>query len=277
MRVRDVMSAMPAHIRRDAELPEAAEQLRSLEFRHLPVVDDDGALAGIVFDHDIFARGGYLGDLWVWFEDDESSLRIRDVCHPVDVRVTDGDDLTVVLRRIAASPQDCAVVLDDGRPVGIVTEHDALRIALDALPPEVLADHESAHEVITVRDNATGPQVWEKMTGAKVRHLPVVDASGRVVGVVSLRDLISDDAAHRAEIHADDIVRGPTVYSAPPDTALRDLAKLMLDQHIGCVPLLNPMGRPVGLVTRRDVLGAAVAALEEADLFPGGGGGTPER
>lgn len=268
MRTRDVMSALPAHIGREAELPDAAQRLRSLKVRHLPVVDASGVLVGMVFDHDVFSRGGYLGDLWVWFEDDESSLRIADIAHPVDVPIDADDDLTVVLRRIAASAQDCAVAIDaDRHPVGIVTEHDALRVAARVLPESVLADHESAHAVQTVNERTPGPEVWAAMRRAKGRHLPVVDDNGRLTGIISMRDLIEDDAAHRAELHAEGIVRGP-VKSAPPTTPLRHLAARMVEHRIGCMPLVNEMGHPMGLVTRRDVLGAAVAALEDDALFP---------
>ncbi len=43
---------------------------------------------------------------------------------------------------------------------------------------------------VTVSENSTLVEVLDKMRNLNVRHLPVVDSSGKLVGIVSFRDLI---------------------------------------------------------------------------------------
>jgi acetoin utilization protein AcuB len=40
------------------------------------------------------------------------------------------------------------------------------------------------------------------------------------------------------------------------DTAIQEAARLMLDHHISCVPVIDGQGRPIGIVTSRDLLRA---------------------
>ena len=50
--------------------------------------------------------------------------------------------------------------------------------------------------------------------------------------------------------------------TAAPETSLREAAKRMVDGKIGCLPVIEPDGTLVGLVTETDLLRAAL--LEEA-------------
>jgi CBS domain-containing protein len=83
------------------------------------------------------------------------------------------------------------LVLDRGRLVGIFTERDVLRrVVAEARPPESTP----VREVMTV-DVLCGEagmqidDVAELMRSRRVRHLPVLDAAGGVVGLVSIGDV----------------------------------------------------------------------------------------
>jgi len=78
-----------------------------------------------------------------------------------------------------------------GRLLGIFTERDlarkvAARLDLDA---ERLGDH-ATREVVTAAPGEPLASVAHKMIAHGIRHLPVVDPSGRVIGVVSIRDVL---------------------------------------------------------------------------------------
>lgn len=270
MLVSELMSGEPALIRAEAPLEEAGAEMIRLRIRHLPVVDTNGCLAGVVTDHAVFKHGGFLdGDRgWLAYEPAFDGYTAATVAVPVDVVVGPDESLVTVLRRLGGTKQDCVIVVDEREhPLGILTEHDALKIALDVLDPELLGDQEGSSPVVSVERTDSAKDALELMRRQGVRHLVVTNVNGSVYGVVSYGDLVADDASRRPELKAEDVVRSLQVRTGNVGTPLRDLAALMKRDAIGCVPILDEEGRPVAIVTRRDIVEAAVAGLEREELF----------
>ena len=123
-------------------------------------------------------------------------------------------------------------------------------------------------EVVTLTSHETLDLTQDIMSLGRVRHLPVVDAAERVVGIVSHRDLLAaamskvlafDPASRRAFLRSIEVaeVMAKDVRTATPDTALADAAELMLERKIGCLPVVDAHGKLIGLVTEGDLLAAA--------------------
>jgi len=83
------------------------------------------------------------------------------------------------------------VVDDDMRPIGIFTERDLLmKVCARGLDPgEVRIEEVMTRDPIVVRESDTARKALEIMLHFGFRHLPVVDSEGRLVGVVSIRDV----------------------------------------------------------------------------------------
>ena len=121
--------------------------------------------------------------------------------------------------------------------------------------------------VLTVGADDHVARARELMTSADVRHLPVVDAERRVVGVLSNRDLL-------LAMFADgrvDVVMSRKVHSVKAGCLAEEAVSLMLNEKIGAVVVLDDDGKLVGIVTETDFLVAAQHALRGAQI---GGGGT---
>lgn len=89
-----------------------------------------------------------------------------------------------------------------------------------------------------------------------VHHLPVVDGRGRLVGIVSDRDILRRSEHKRvADVMSRDLVT--TRRDSPAHLA----ASMMLDFRIGSVPVLDDDGTLVGVVTLTDYLAVARRAL----------------
>ena len=97
-----------------------------------------------------------------------------------------------------------------------------------------------------------------------VRHMPVV-RSGRLVGVVSERDLLRALPSHLGdgEVEGDrrflNSVAVSRVMSSPAividaKASVREAARVMAEKKIGCLPVLDDMGRLLGIVTETDIL-----------------------
>jgi CBS domain-containing protein len=131
--------------------------------------------------------------------------------------------------------------------------------------------------VVTVGPSTSAKEV----AGLFVRHgfttLPVVDAFGSLIGVVTeadvLRDRIGVDA--RSLVHSDwpvqatnapapvvEAVMTKDVVFRGPNADAAELARVMLDRHIRAIPIVE-QGTLVGVVTRRDLL-RTIARDDEA-------------
>jgi CBS domain-containing protein len=84
------------------------------------------------------------------------------------------------------------VVLDEGVLVGILSERDIVRRVAAQLrdPATTLVSDVMTSKVTTVSDKGNVQTAIELMHHGNFRHLPMVDASGRVIGVLSVRDLL---------------------------------------------------------------------------------------
>jgi CBS domain-containing protein len=109
--------------------------------------------------------------------------------------------------------------------------------------------------------------VEDVMNLGRIRHLPVLQG-GKLVGVVSQRDLLAHsltkaldfEAAHRrAFLRSVDVAEAMTrdVIAVAPDTPIEEAARLLLRHRIGCLPVVERDGAPVGLVTETDLIRAA--------------------
>lgn len=86
-----------------------------------------------------------------------------------------------------------AVVMDPDSPgPGIVTERDILRAyaAERITGDEPVADHSTERAVFATPDWSL-ERAAEEMARGKFRHLIVVDGSGTVVGILSMRDIVT--------------------------------------------------------------------------------------
>jgi CBS domain-containing protein len=132
--------------------------------------------------------------------------------------------------------------------------------------------HTRVDELMTTMVLTVGPddhvsRARDLMTGADVRHLPVVDAERRVVGILSNRDLL-------LAMFADgkvDAVMSRKVRFVRAGCLAEEAVSLMLAEKIGAVVVLDDTDRLVGIVTETDFLVAAQHALRGAQI---GGGGT---
>lgn len=262
--VRELMTPRPTIVRSDAPISEAARQMVQLGFRHLPVVDSDRALVGIITDAVVFRHGGFLGfeePVWVAFDDEAEAMTCGGATVEADVVLQPDADLVDALSQLAATRQDVIVVVDEQRvPLGIATEHDVVRVARALLEGFDAPDEGTAAPVTIARD-APARDALALMEQHGLRHVLVVDEEGALFGVLAWGDLVADDANHRPEFACEDAIRTLQVIAVREGAGLHAVAHLMAEHHIGCIPACDEQGRPRRVFTRTDVLRAVVRSL----------------
>ena len=113
--------------------------------------------------------------------------------------------------------------------------------------------------LLTVNASETLAEAHIEMEVRVVRHLPVVDDQGRLVGVLSDRDILRALAARQPLRVADMMTRD--VITTSPQVSAHTAAGLMLEHQISSLPVVNDTGALVGLVTQTDFLELARRAL----------------
>lgn len=130
-------------------------------------------------------------------------MSIYTVCQTSVVSVTPDTTLKFVAELMKNKNLGCVVIAEEQKPVGIVTDRDiALRGGSlcgedwDMSPISSIM----TREVCTIRKDTGIFDAIQEMKSSGVRRLPVVDAGGRLVGLITLDDIIRLLARELGEI-----------------------------------------------------------------------------
>jgi len=127
--ITDLMTPNPVCVPASTTIADAARRMRDDDIGDVLVMD--GAMVqGILTDRDIVIRAIAGGD-------DPSAMTVGDCCSTNLVTVAPGDSLDHALRLMRDFALRRIPVIDNGRPVGMLTMGD---IAIDREPASVLAD-----------------------------------------------------------------------------------------------------------------------------------------
>lgn len=131
---------------------------------------------------------------------------------------------------------------------------------------------------VTIEETASIDDGLHLMRQRKVRRLPVVDAAGKMVGIVSDKDLLHAAPSPATTLSVYELhyllakltikqVMSSPVITVTPDTPLEEAARIMADTKIGGLPVVED-GQLVGIITETDIfkilvelLGARAAGL----------------
>ena len=122
-----------------------------------------------------------------------------------------------------------------------------------------------ATDLFTVRPEDVLDLAANLMHWKRVRHIPVEDDEGKLVGIVSHRDLLELFALGKTEGAAEIVVRDimkTDLITVPPDFSSLEALNLMRDKNIGCLPVVK-YERLVGLITAYDFLTVSAKLFEE--------------
>ncbi len=214
-------------------------------------------------------------------------LLVRDVMTRDALAVPADQPLDQAVTLLLRSPFNALpVVGPDRRPVGILTQGDLIRRAGLPLRLGLLRELEEPRRSALLRDYADqkvlevmsrpallvqeGDRLADAvrvMNDEGLKRLPVVDADGRLAGMIARVDVlravagaggravpaVPGNARTIAEVTERDLV------SVAPDTPLPEILRLLRDHPAQRVAVVDDAGRLVGLIADRDILAALSA------------------
>jgi CBS domain-containing protein len=86
----------------------------------------------------------------------------------------------------------CIVVVDDTQKcIGIFTERDAIRVVAQDLPLDTLIEKVMTKDPFTINEDSTFEEAKSIIKNHQIRHLPVIDKDGKLVGLISVRHILN--------------------------------------------------------------------------------------
>jgi len=277
--VADIMTAAPIVVEVPGSRNDAINMMVRNKLTGLPVIrSSDGKLMGIVSRRDIFRK----------FDEDQLSLIMKKGCITIEPNASIKEAAKIFSeKRIHRLP-----VVENGKLVGIVTPTDLLKEVRE-MKTTITAEDVIRTTCVTAYVDEPLAYTITAMRISDVPAVPVLDARGKLVGILTDRDLFSDqtkDAEAMSKLGIEDSELAgyrnvlPLFYAATdkylsddrkvrdymvhdPLTVfkkmtLNDVAKIMLQNDFGQVPVHGTKDELVGMIYDVDVLCALTRNAE---------------
>ena len=125
---------------------------------------------------------------------------------------------------------------------------------------------------VTIRADDGIDEGLHLMREHRVRRLPVLDAAGRMVGIVSDHDLLHAAPSPATSLSVHELhyllaklkikqVMSSPVITVTPDTPLEEAARIMADNKIGGLPVVDEKNNLVGITTETDIFKVLLVML----------------
>lgn len=197
-----VAMTSPVHtVPSDLDFREAFHTAARLGIRHLVVCDADDQPIGVVTETD-FRR--HLGlDFFRQMNTVDVLMERTFPRLPITASL---DEALLAMEAVRGS---CVVVIDGHRPLGIVTERDVVRLYLEQDGNPALGEI-MTHPVASVHADTLLSEAAERMLLSRIRHLAVLDADDKLVGLLTEHslmrplelDMLDDTFAERRQLSA---------------------------------------------------------------------------
>ena len=142
-----------------------------------------------------------------------------------------------------------------------IKKSDIRQFLLDTKIQEVMVS-----PVISVSETDDFALVQEKIALYDVRHLPVVNEAGHIVGLITQRDLYQIHSPRRLEdgswYYDKDALNQfllknvmlPKPFTLKPNSSLFEAIEATVRYKFGCIPIVDDYKKPCGILTRDTIL-----------------------
>ncbi len=119
-------------------------------------------------------------------------MRLNELVRRKPITISGEATIHDVVKIMAEQNIGFLVVVENGRMVGVLSERDVVKSLAERGNLSVKVSDICKRDIITLQADATLEEAAEKMGKHGIRHIVVVNKSGELIGVVSVRDLIQE-------------------------------------------------------------------------------------
>mgnify|MGYP001770636216 FL=1 len=277
-RVSSYMSSPVIAVRPSDTLAYARNLMLKKDVGRLVVIDEKDALVGVLTVSDLVSA-----IYEVEFDRPLDQIKVREVMSSNVITIESNKTLKAAAKLMIKNDVGGLPVLGrDGKVVGIITRSDIVRAFSERHSGEFRVGDVMRAEVATARPTHSLFYVIKQMESDPARKVLVVDDQGRLLGVIAERDVAlltlprslieargKDRYIRRKAIDqlrgklvtlrnyliplAEDVMTSDPI-TASPDDDLANVAKVMVSERIGCVPVVDNNRKVVGIVTKGDIV-----------------------
>ncbi|HBZ57315.1 MAG TPA: hypothetical protein DEO88_18085 [Syntrophobacteraceae bacterium] len=182
-----------------------------------------------------------------------AKLHLTDVMDRHVFSVTPQSTLADMVERMKSEHVTYVVVLEDAKPVGILTERDLVRLLHQRVERSRLVQEFMSTPVTTVPVSLGFRSAYIQLCLSRLRHLVVVDNDGAVIGAAAERDFLGHLGMELFQnIRSLRALIDKTVPQLPPTQPVVEAVDHMVREKRGCV-IVAENGRLLGLFTEQQV------------------------
>lgn len=115
-------------------------------------------------------------------------------------------------------------------------------------------------KLVTISVGTPLSKATKIMNEHRIRHLPVVDETDTIIGILSSKDLPSFSEIR--DLRAEFFMTAP-IMSLPEDAPLKEAALKMLENKISSVLVIDQDNQVIGIITSDDLLWHLVTQLQK--------------
>jgi CBS domain-containing protein len=275
MKIKELMKRSPTTVQVDDDLTTARDLMVWMGIRHLPVLDG-GKLIGILSESDVAAFQARTGTS----PRTMSGHPVEEAMHTPVETSTPEELVDEAAQRMAARRINCLPVVEGGDLVGIVTASDILANQVRMAPANEAQPVGPPVGPIVAEAMTCDPAVVHagdhlldaasRMQAMSIRHLPVIDGDGKVIGMLSDSDVRTAVGNPRrvvggamAEVQLElllvrDVMSSPAL-TVRPDERCADVARYFAGTNVGAMPVVDADNRILGVCSYIDILRALSA------------------
>ncbi|MCS7112202.1 MAG: CBS domain-containing protein [Ignisphaera sp.] len=257
-RVADIASRPSFLLRPSMKIGEILPKMKELKIRDVPVVDEDNRIIGMLSYRSILTKG--VG----------RDTKVQSIMEPPFYIYDDADVNSAVSSLVAWRSKEVPVINRDGVVVGIISRSAVLHNLIENNKiPRIAVEEAMSKPAITIGEKENIAKARWVMLKSGISRLPVVDTGNRVVGVITLSDIVERLYSIRLSrrkgyewIQSEESFLAAPVsefMTVPPITAPAGIdivktAVILLDNRISGVPVVTNSNIIEGVISNIDIL-----------------------
>lgn len=186
----------------------------------------------------------------------------------VSVAVTVSPEMPIedAIACMSKAPASCVLITQQQRPIGIFTERDLVRLIASTqstIGEPISTVMTPAVKTLRAAEIQDAFSLSQYMQQYRLRHLPVVDDDGQLVGIVTKESLRkSMTPSTLLKLKRVEEVMTTQVVCASLTVGVRQIAQKIDSNRVSCVVIVDAETRPVGIITERDIVQFQALALD---------------